>query len=99
MSEAVTQRRTVVYALSRGVPSIRLCLRPGVAVGWPDALFLVPGGRPLFVEFKSSGGRPTAWQLRKLEMLRSLGYRAALAHSFEEAKDLLDKALEDDACA
>src|SRR4051812_29947491 len=55
-----------------GVPSLQLNLQQNA--GHPDRLFLVPGGRPLFMEFKRPGDRPRPLQLHRLETLVMLGY-------------------------
>ena len=55
-----------------GVYSIKLY---GVAYGgWPDRIFLVPGGRPLFIELKPPGGEPTEKQREIHRRLRAAGY-------------------------
>jgi hypothetical protein len=61
-----------VKALSIGVPSLKLSLR--YMRDWPDRMFLLPGGRPYFIEFKRPGNVPTPKQHRKMEELRKLGY-------------------------
>ena len=43
-------------------------------VGFPDRMLLMPGGRLIFVELKSTGERPRAIQRVKHEELRALGY-------------------------
>ena len=55
-----------------GVDSIKLY---GVAYGgWPDRIFLVPGGRPLFIEFKRPGEEPDERQKEIHRRLRAAGY-------------------------
>lgn len=41
-----------------GVESLKLAGRKGV----PDRMFLLPGGKPLFIEFKRPGGRLASMQ-------------------------------------
>ena len=53
--------------------------------GWPDRMFLVPGGQPFFIEFKRPGGKVTALQDHTISMLRSLGYSVAVCDSVESA--------------
>lgn len=43
--------------------------------GYPDRLFWLPGGKPLMIEFKRPGFRPTPKQIHVHEKLRSLGYQ------------------------
>lgn len=42
--------------------------------GWPDVLFLVPGGRPLFMEFKRPGKDLEPLQAERKSDLEKLGY-------------------------
>jgi hypothetical protein len=83
--EARVRNKVVKFAAERGVLHIRMSFRPGVARGWPDDLFLIPGGRPLFIEFKRPGARPTPLQLFRLETLNALGYDAGWCDSADEA--------------
>lgn len=67
------------------VPSIPLKLVRGSETGRPDDLFLIPHGRPLFIEFK--------WEAMELEpkqeywkkILEDLGYDVQAHNSVEEA--------------
>lgn len=57
-----------------GVPSIPVKLKAGVDTGFPDVMFLIPGGKPLFVEFKWPGFTPAPKQVYWHTLLRKLGY-------------------------
>lgn len=67
------------------VPSIPLKLVRGSETGRPDDLFLIPGGRPLFIEFK--------WEAMQLEpkqeywhkILEDLGYDVQVHNNVEQA--------------
>ena len=64
-----------------------LCLKftsPGWA-GAPDRICLWPGGRVSFYEIKRPGERPRPLQLRRLEQLRRLGFKAEVIDSEEGA--------------
>lgn len=43
--------------------------------GWPDRLFWIPGGRPLLIEFKVPGEKPTPMQAHVHQFLTSNGYQ------------------------
>ena len=43
-------------------------------VGLPDRMILLPGGRVIFVELKTTGEKPRKIQLVRHESLRDLGY-------------------------
>jgi hypothetical protein len=69
--EATIEREVCRRAsMELGVPNIKL----KDAAGFPDRLFLVPGGRPLMIEFKAPGAKPRKLQLYIHEQLRKLGY-------------------------
>jgi hypothetical protein len=55
-----------------GIPSLLLELRRDG--GWPDVLFLIPGGRPLFMEFKRPGKDLEPLQVERKTTLQKLGY-------------------------
>jgi len=42
--------------------------------GWPDVLFLIPGGRPLLMEFKRPGKGLEPLQAERKRDLNKLGY-------------------------
>jgi len=53
--------------------------------GWPDRAVLIPGGKPLFIEFKAPGGRLSHHQRGWLDELKALGYHVGVARSLEDA--------------
>jgi hypothetical protein len=54
---------------------------------WPDRMFLIPGGCPFFIEFKSPGEEPTLLQANTIKGLTEDGYDV-------EVHDDKDKAIE-----
>jgi hypothetical protein len=62
----------VRWADDNGVPSYKMNGRGQRS--WPDRQFFIPGGRPLFIEFKKPGEDPTELQNKNHRMLRGLGY-------------------------
>ncbi len=78
---------TIRAAKQMGVKSIRMYFGPGVQTGWPDDLFLIPGGRPLFIEFKAPGEEvtPGSNQERKINDLIGLGYDVEVCDNKDEA--------------
>ena len=69
--EKPVQRRALRELL---VPCIPIKLIEGSETGWPDGLFLIPGGKPLWIEFKWPGENPDLKQEYMHELLRNLGY-------------------------
>lgn len=94
MKESQTIQSALRFAKHHRIEYIRMAFRPGVAVGWPDFLFLIPGGNPLFIEFKASGKRPTAMQARRIAQLRNLGYEVTVCDNPEDARAAILGAME-----
>jgi len=60
--------------------------------GDPDKIILFPGGRPVFVEFKSERGRLSEHQKEKIEAYKNLGYPSVVISSdadLEKFKELI----------
>jgi hypothetical protein len=67
------------------------CLKwviPG-RVGPPDRILLMPGGRIVFVELKTIGGKLEPWQKRFHLMLVELGFRVAVLWTPQQVSDFL----------
>ncbi len=56
--------------------------------GLPDRLCLLPGGKVLFVEVKTTGKKPTKIQSVVHEKLRGLGFRVDVIDSLEGLNEL-----------
>lgn len=80
--EKPVQRRALLELL---VPCIPLKLIEGSETGWPDGIFLIPGGKPLFIEFKWPGKKPDPKQVYMHTLLRNLGYDVEVHDNVEEA--------------
>jgi hypothetical protein len=93
-TEKKIQAAAIRYADKVGVPSIRMVFRYGVRAGWPDVLFLIPGGAPLFIEFKSPGKKPTKLQLFRIRKLKELGYNVHVCDGANEAREKIAHYLE-----
>jgi hypothetical protein len=74
-----------------GLRSLQLNLRQDA--GWPDRVYLIPGGRPLFLEFKRAGEDARPLQAHHIELLRGLGYDVWVADTYEDAMAIIDEAL------
>lgn len=54
--------------------------------GWPDFIFFIPGGRPLFIEFKRPGQEPSPKQIYiHDEVLKKLNYDVEVHDDENEA--------------
>jgi hypothetical protein len=81
--------KTVLDVL--GVASCKLTT-PGKA-GYPDRMFFIPGGRPLFIEFKRPGETPEPLQVLIHHMLRALGYDVEVHDDHDSAVSAVRAAL------
>lgn len=75
MREADIESYLVALVKDRGGEALK---QNGV-VGVPDRLVLTPAGQAAFVEVKRLGGTVAVAQVRMMERLRALGFRADLA--------------------
>ncbi len=66
-----------------GIRSLKLTLRHDA--GWPDRLWLLPGGRPAFTELKAPGAEPTELQQFRIARLEELGYDVAWFDDYRAA--------------
>jgi hypothetical protein len=79
--ESSLKRRVMAAAVKEfGLHSIRLDHD-----GWNDQLILIPGGRPLFAEFKVKGEEPRVLQVRRHDTLGALGYDVVVWDDYETA--------------
>ena len=82
----------VKYAQRLGV--LVLKVNPLWSAGWPDRVFFIPGGRPLFIEFKRPGGKTSKKQEEIIGKLRGSGYDVEIIDKVEEGKDAIRTRLE-----
>lgn len=95
LTEAQVRDPVIRWSKKMRIYSIRMYFGPGVSRGWPDDLFLIPGGRPVFIEFKAPGKRATKLQLRKIAVLEALGYDVFVFDNSELAIENLQWALDE----
>ena len=62
--------------------------------GWPDRMFLIPGGRPLLVECKRPGQPPRPNQIENHEYLRLIGYNVEVVDDALDGFDAVCRAVE-----
>jgi hypothetical protein len=68
----------------------------GVVPGVPDLFLMIPknGYHGLWIEMKASGGRVSDSQKEFMGAATLMGYPAIVCYSFEEAKDAINKYLQ-----
>lgn len=97
MRESKIESDTCARALAElSVRSLKLNVQGDT--GWPDRMYLIPGGRPLFIEFKATGGVRSARQRLIHAMLTYNGYKVEThdtkAEAFAAIKAAVDAATE-----
>ena len=82
------ERTVVEYAKAFGVLSYKFTSPARRSV--PDRLFIAPGGKVWFCEFKRRGQKPTAAQTVEIAKLRLLGCSVVVVDSVEKGRDMVD---------
>jgi len=86
-SEKLIEAKLREAAKKRGGIAIKLLSQ--FHRGLPDRLLLLPGGKAVFVETKSTGKKPGALQLKAHQMLRALGFDVYIIDSTKAVEDLM----------
>ena len=84
-------KRPLKWAKDRFIRVIRLAMRQGTTSGWPDTIFLIPGGRPAFIEWKRPGKRPSRLQDERISWLEAQGYDVGWCYDADEAIEWLEE--------
>ena len=87
--EAKVRDPVVKWAKDQGILHFRMSFRIGVKRGVPDDLFVLPGGRHVWIEFKAPDKEPTALQMKRLRDLQVQGAAAFWTGSTALAIDYL----------
>ena len=75
-----------------GVGSLKLNVKANT--GYPDRVFWVPGGKPLFIEFKTPDGELSEKQKYHIDRLRKDGYSVEVCDNAIDALYAAIKAVE-----
>lgn len=90
-SEKVFELELSKFVAERGGMAVKLLSQ--FVKGLPDRMFLLPGGVVVFVEFKSTGKKPTKIQEYIHKRIQALGFPVLVVDSVEthkEARNLID---------
>lgn len=90
-SEKVFERTLSKYVDDTGGMAVKLLSQ--FLRGLPDRMFLLKGGVVIFVEFKSTGKKPTKIQEYIHKRIRALDFPVLVVDSvetYEKAKNLID---------
>lgn len=94
-SEKVFERTLSKYVNDNGGIAVKMLSQ--FVNGLPDRMYLLPGGRALFIEFKSTGKKPTRIQEHIMGRIRKLGFTVLVVDSpetWKEAVSVFDKLLD-----
>ena len=90
-SEKVFERELSKFVEESGGMAVKLLSQ--FIKGLPDRMYLLHGGVVVFVEFKSTGKRPTKIQEYVHKRIQALGFLVLVVDSvetYEKAKNLID---------
>ena len=87
-SEKQIEAKVCEYARRKGCMALKFS-SPG-RVNVPDRIFLGPGGKTLFIEFKAPGKKPTEGQVREITRLQELDFSVFWTDSEDRGKELID---------
>jgi len=88
MKESQIERKVCDYVKSKGGLAYKFTSPQRRSV--PDRLFILPGGRVVFVEFKRPGGKLTSGQEREIQRLKDLDCAVHVAWSVEDGIGIVD---------
>lgn len=86
--ESVIETKVVQYAEEKGC--IHLKLNVFGRRGWPDRIFIYPGPRVMFIEFKRLGEKPRKLQEYIHARLRHFGCRVEVVDTELEGRATVD---------
>lgn len=84
VTESGIERRACMKIRVRlNIENIKLNINANT--GYPDRMFLIPGGKPVFIEFKKPGGVLSKKQQYTISLLQRLGYNVLVTDTIDEA--------------
>ena len=96
MLEKHIEAKVCDYAKQRGLLVYKFTSPARAAV--PDRLFILPGGRMFFCEFKREGQKPTIPQEREHKRLRAYDVPVFVIDNVDAGLRMIDTMLEQDQC-
>lgn len=87
-SEKVIERKLVEAVKANGGMCIKLLCDN--LLGLPDRMVLMPYGKIVFTELKTTGQKPRRIQLFMHKKLRSLGFRVEIIDTTEEVNNFIN---------
>jgi hypothetical protein len=84
LREAALERKMCAWVRAQG----GLALKLQAVKGWPDRLFIKPGGIVMFVEFKAPGRKPTMLQAHVIQQIARAGANVGWVSCEAKFKDM-----------
>ena len=91
--ERTIENAVVAYAKARGCVVHKMQTGRGGTSGMPDRLFMAPGGKLWWIEFKAPGKVASPLQEVKIADLRSLGQTVYVCDDREKGKAIIEAEL------
>ena len=89
MLEKDIESKVCTYAEEKGLLQYKFTSPMRAAV--PDRMFIVPGGKLFFIEFKREGAAPTPQQVREHARLVTWGVAVYLIDTVTDGKAVVDR--------
>lgn len=91
MARGVVSEKKIEETLTKHVKSLGgMCLKllPFQVKGLPDRMVLLPQGKVIFIELKSSIGKPSKVQEYMLLKIKNLGFETLIINSINQIYDI-----------
>lgn len=86
--ESTVEKKVCKYAKDKlGIINIKV--KAAGKRGYPDRMFFIPGGKPLFIEFKKPGEDARPLQKYIHRILGDLGYEVQVHDDFQKAINII----------
>lgn len=92
LESAISQAACTLIYKYLGVKGLKLNIDK--RNGYPDVMFLIPGGKPIFIEFKRKNEKPRALQKHIHAKMRKAGYTVFVCDSSIDAVTCVIEKLE-----
>ena len=92
ISEKKAVEDPVLRACAKRWPALQHYKMNGMGKrSWPDQMFMIPGGKPFFIEFKSPGEEPTPLQWVQIRRMQADGYEVSVFDDKDEALAAIER--------
>lgn len=89
--EKVIEKKVCDYAKAKGILVFKFTSPARRSV--PDRMFILPGGKVFFIEFKRKGQKPTDAQTVEIKKMEKQGSHVHVVDNVLEGKEIIDAEL------